>query len=44
MDWEVNCPHCGVFVQVQKGEPVTCPQCDSPDIDTTPIDDDRPDE
>jgi Zn finger protein HypA/HybF involved in hydrogenase expression len=42
--WEVKCPKCGTFDQIQKGEPVLCPQCGSPDIDTEPVDGDRPDD
>lgn len=38
MEWEVNCPKCGVFIQVQKGDPTICPKCGEPDIDTRPVD------
>lgn len=34
MEFEVDCPHCGRFVQVQKSDPVLCPKCQSPEIDT----------
>ena len=34
MEWEVTCPNCGKFVQIQKTEPVLCPQCGIADIDT----------
>ena len=33
-DWQVDCPHCGVFIQIQKTEPTICPHCQEPDIDT----------
>lgn len=33
-DWQVDCPNCGVFTQIQKAEPATCPKCGELDIDT----------
>lgn len=33
-EWQVSCPNCGDFVQIQKEEPVLCPQCFCPDIET----------
>lgn len=38
MDWQVECRNCGNFTAISKSEPVLCPQCDLPDIDTEPID------
>lgn len=32
--WEVDCPNCGKFTAVQKGDPVICPKCQSAEIDT----------
>lgn len=37
MEWEVNCPKCGVFVQIQKLEPVLCPMCLCSDIDVVQL-------
>jgi hypothetical protein len=34
-EWEVDCPNCGKFIAIQKGEPVLCPKCMSATIDTT---------
>lgn len=36
-EWKVECPTCGIFTVIQKGDPVLCPVCHDPDIDTTPI-------
>ena len=33
-DWQVDCPACGVFTQIQKTDPTICPKCGKPDIDT----------
>lgn len=33
MEWRVECPNCGTFNYVGP-EPVTCPKCQSVDIDT----------
>jgi len=33
-DWQVDCPNCGVFIQIQKTDPTICPRCGEPDIDT----------
>lgn len=33
-DWQVDCPNCGIFIQIQKVEPTICPRCGEPDIDT----------
>lgn len=33
-EWRVDCPNCGQFTQIQKSDPVLCPQCQSPDIET----------
>jgi ssDNA-binding Zn-finger/Zn-ribbon topoisomerase 1 len=33
-DWQVDCPACGVFTQIQKTDPTICPRCGEPDIDT----------
>lgn len=41
MTWQVTCISCGVFNQIQKGEPVLCPKCFSPEIDTEPVDGER---
>jgi rubrerythrin len=35
IEWEIECPKCGTFTQIQKSEPVLCPQCLCPDIDTS---------
>ncbi len=37
MEWQVECENCGQFVQVQKSDPAVCPKCESPNIDTTPL-------
>lgn len=34
IEWEIDCPNCGTLIQVQKSDPVLCPQCKSPDIET----------
>jgi phage terminase large subunit GpA-like protein len=36
--WQVFCPHCGEFTQLQIHEPVLCPKCERLDIDTFPGD------
>ena len=33
-EWIVDCPKCGKFTAVQKGEPTICPKCKTTDIDT----------
>ena len=33
-EWCVSCPNCGDFVAIQKIEPVLCPHCQSPNIET----------
>jgi len=33
-EWNVDCPICGKFIAIQKGEPTICPKCHEPDIDT----------
>lgn len=33
-EWEVSCPNCGDFVQIQKSDPVICPKCQSTEIET----------
>ena len=33
-EWEVSCPTCGDFVQIQKSDPVCCPKCQDPNIET----------
>ena len=38
MEFNVSCPECGNFVQIQKGDPVCCPKCGEVDIDTSPMD------
>lgn len=38
MEFNVSCPECGNFVQIQKGDPVVCPKCGEVDIDTSPMD------
>lgn len=38
MTWQVTCLNCGVFNQIQKGEPVICPKCEAVDIDTEVVD------
>ena len=37
MEWEVDCPKCGVFIQIQKGDPAICPRCGETNIDTKPV-------
>jgi Zn finger protein HypA/HybF involved in hydrogenase expression len=37
MEWKIECDHCGEFIQIQKNDPVICPKCASPDIETTEI-------
>jgi Zn finger protein HypA/HybF involved in hydrogenase expression len=36
-EWEIDCPDCGIFTQVQKGDPTICPKCHNPNINTKPI-------
>jgi len=38
VEFNVSCPECGNFVQIQKGDPVVCPKCGEVDIDTSPMD------
>ena len=33
-EWLVSCPNCGDFGQIQKSDPVLCPICQSPNIET----------
>lgn len=33
-EWSVDCPSCGVFTVIQKGDPVICPKCGNTEIDT----------
>jgi anaerobic ribonucleoside-triphosphate reductase len=33
-EWTIDCPSCGVFTAIQKGDPVICPKCGNTDIDT----------
>ena len=40
MEWYVECPNCGEYPYVGP-EPVTCPKCQSTEIDTTPMDGER---
>jgi rubrerythrin len=37
MEWLVECPRCGTFVQTQKTDPTCCPKCHATEIDTTPL-------
>ena len=36
-EWDVTCPNCGIFTQIQKGDPTICPKCGEVDIDTNII-------
>lgn len=36
-EWEVQCPDCGTFTQIQKGDPVLCSKCGTSEIDTRPM-------
>ena len=38
MEWEIECDNCGKFNQFQKNDPVLCPKCQSPNIDTSNCD------
>lgn len=35
IEWEIECPNCGTFIQVQKNNPVICSKCHCPDIETS---------